>query len=71
MFSWLCALCSVEYRTTYEYDRTLMLSRPKLILLNAGLKLFKRVLYDSKGDGNLQGLAVTDPLNFQFPESLG
>jgi hypothetical protein len=48
-----------------------MLSRPKLILLNAGLKLFKSLLYDSKGDGNLQGLAVTDPLNFQFPESLG
>ena len=35
-----------------------------------GLKLFKRLLYHSKGDANLKRFRVTDPLNLQLPESL-
>jgi hypothetical protein len=32
-------------------------------------KTLKRLLHDSKGDANLQGFRVTDPLDFQFAES--
>jgi hypothetical protein len=35
------------------------------------LKLFKGLLHDSKGDANLQGLGVIDPLDLQIPERLG
>jgi hypothetical protein len=35
MFSWFFALFSSEYRMTYEYDRTLMLSTPKLTVTRA------------------------------------
>ena len=35
-----------------------------------GLKLFKRLLYHSKGDANLKRFRVTDPLDLQLPESL-
>ena len=34
------------------------------------LKVFKGLLHDRKGDANLQGFAVTDPLDFQIPERL-
>jgi hypothetical protein len=34
------------------------------------LKLFKGVLHDGKGDANLQGFRVTDPLDFEIPERL-
>jgi len=34
------------------------------------LKPLKSLLDDRKGDANLQGFAVTDPLDFQFPERL-
>ena len=34
------------------------------------LKVFKGLLHDRKGDANLQGFAVIDPLDFQIPESL-
>jgi hypothetical protein len=40
-------------------------------MLTPDLKLFKRLLHDSKGDANQQGFRVTDPLDFQTPERLG
>jgi len=41
------------------------------LMLSPSLKLLKRLLHDGKGDANLQGFAVTDPLDFQIPEHLG
>jgi hypothetical protein len=39
-------------------------------MLTPSLKLFKSLLHDRKGDANLQGFAVTDPLDLQIPERL-
>jgi hypothetical protein len=44
---------------------------PVSIHMDNGLKLFERLLHDRKGDANLQGFRVTDPLDFQIPERLG
>jgi hypothetical protein len=40
-------------------------TEPAQLVLTPDLKLFKRLLHDSKGDANLQGFRVTDPLEFQ------
>ena len=39
-------------------------------VLSVPLKLFKRLLHDGKGDANLQGFRVADPLYLQVPERL-
>ena len=45
-------------------------ARRSALTLALDLKLFKSLLHHCKGDGNAKRFAVTDPLDFQFPERL-